>query len=129
MFEFAVKRPVAVTVIMSALVILGIYFGMDLKLELTPTLDIPVVAIVTTYSGAGPSEVEEQVSKKIEDQVGTVENLKKITSRSQDNVSIVIAEFHYGTDMIQALSDVRDKDGKQIYKDIFEKLESVVKNK
>ena len=109
MFEFAVKRPVAVTVIMSALVILGIYFGMDLKLELTPTLDIPVVAIVTTYPGAGPSEVEEQVSKKIEDQVGTVENLKKITSRSQDNVSIVIAEFHYGTDMIQALSDVRDK--------------------
>ena len=109
MFEFAVKRPVAVTVIMSALVILGIYFGMDLKLELTPTLDIPVVAIVTTYPGAGPSEVEEQVSKKIEDQVGTVENLKKITSRSQDNVSTVIAEFHFGTDMIQALSDVRDK--------------------
>ena len=109
MFEFAVKRPVAVTVIMLALVSLGIHFGMNLKLELIPTLDVPVVSIVTTYPGAGPSEVEEQVSKKIEDQVGTVEHLKKITSRSQDNVSIVIAEFHYGTDMIQALSDVRDK--------------------
>ena len=109
MFEFAVKRPVAVTVIMLALVSLGIHFGMHLKLELIPTLDVPVVSIVTTYPGAGPSEVEEQVSKKIEDQVGTVEHLKKITSRSQDNVSIVIAEFHYGTDMIQALSDVRDK--------------------
>lgn len=109
MFEFAVRRPVAVSVIMLALVGLGLYFGSNLKLELTPTLDIPVAAIVTTYIGAGPSEVEEQLSKKIEDQVGSVENLKKVTSTSQDNVSIVIAEFHYGTDMIQALSDVRDK--------------------
>lgn len=109
MFEFSVKRPVAVTVIMTALVILGVYFGNNLKLELIPTLDIPVAAIITTYPGAGPSEVEEQISKKIEDQVGSVENLKKVTSTSQDNVSIVIAEFYYGTDMIQAMSDVRDK--------------------
>lgn len=109
MFEFSVKRPVAVSVIMISIVILGIFFGSNLNLELIPTLDIPVAAIITTYQGAGPTEVEEQISKKIEDQVGSVENLKKVTSTSQDDVSIVIAEFYYGTDMIQALSDVRDK--------------------
>lgn len=109
MFEFAVRRPVSVTVIMLAFVVLGLYFGSKLSLELFPSMDIPIVTVVTVYSGAGPEEVEEQVSKKIEDQVGTVANLKELSSTSQDNISIVVAEFHYGTNMIEAVADVRDK--------------------
>ncbi len=109
MFEFAVKRPVSVSIIMLMMVGLGLYFGSKLKLEFFPTLDIPVVTVITVYQGAGPEEIEEQVTKKIEDQVGTVAQLKKLRSTSQDNVSIVIAEFYYGTNMIQALADVRDK--------------------
>lgn len=109
MFEFAVKRSVSVSIIMIALVGLGLYFGSKLKLEFFPTLDIPVVTIITVYQGAGPEEVEEQVTKKIEDQVGTVAQLKKLNSTSQDNISIVTAEFHYGTNMLEAVADVRDK--------------------
>ena len=109
MFEFAVKRSVSVSIIMIALVGLGLYFGSKLKLEFFPTLDIPVVTIITIYQGAGPEEIEEQVTKKIEDQVGTVAQLKKMRSTSQDNISIVVAEFYYGTDMLQAVADIRDK--------------------
>lgn len=109
MFEFSVKKPVAVSIIFLALILLGLYFGAKLNLEFFPTLDIPIATVVTIYPGAGPYEIEEQITKKIEEQAGTVPGLKKITSISQDNISIVVVKFHYGVDMNQSLAEVRDK--------------------
>ncbi|MDQ7824408.1 MAG: efflux RND transporter permease subunit [Candidatus Eremiobacteraeota bacterium] len=109
MFEFAVRRPVAVTIIMLALIGLGVYFGNMLNIEFFPKLDIPMVSVTTLYPGAGPEEVEEQVTKRLEDSLGSVANLKKISSTSQDNVSLVMLEFEYGTNMTETLADVREK--------------------
>lgn len=109
MFEFAVKRPVAVTVIILALLGLGLYFGQSVNVEFFPKLDIPIVSITTLYPGAGPEEVEEQISKPMEESLGTVGNLKKISSTSRDSVSLVILEFEYGTNMVETVADVREK--------------------
>ncbi len=109
MFEFAVKRPVSVTIIILALIGLGIYFGGQVNVELFPKLDIPMVSVTTLYPGAGPEEVEEQVTRPLEESLGTVGNLKKISSTSQENISTVILEFEYGTNMTETVADVREK--------------------
>jgi hydrophobic/amphiphilic exporter-1 (mainly G- bacteria), HAE1 family len=109
MFEFSVRRPVAVTMIILTLIGLGIYFGNQVNVEFFPKLDIPIVSVTTVYPGAGPQEVEEQVTKKLEESLGTVGSLKKISSTSQDSVSLVILEFEYGTNMTETVADVREK--------------------
>ncbi|MGV8124394.1 MAG: efflux RND transporter permease subunit [Candidatus Xenobiia bacterium LiM19] len=109
MFEFAVKRPVSVIIIIIAMIGLGIYFGNKINVELFPKLDIPMVSVTTLYPGAGPEEVEEQVTRPLEESLGTVGNLKKISSTSQENVSMVMLEFEYGTNMTETTADVREK--------------------
>lgn len=109
MFEFSVKRPAAVTVIVLALIGLGIYYGNMVNIEFFPKLDIPIVSITTIYPGAGPEEVEEQVTKPMEESLGTVGNLKKISSTSRESISMVILEFEYGTNMTETVADVREK--------------------
>lgn len=109
MFEFAVRRPAAVTVIVLALFGLGIYYGNMVNVEFFPKLDIPIVTITTIYPGAGPEEVEEQVSKPMEESLGTVGNLKKISSTSRESLSMVVLEFEYGTNMTETVADVREK--------------------
>ncbi|MHC9543597.1 MAG: efflux RND transporter permease subunit [Vulcanimicrobiota bacterium] len=109
MFEFAVKRPVSVIIIILAMIGLGIYFSNNINVELFPKLDIPMVSVTTLYPGAGPEEVEEQVTRPLEESLGTVGNLKKISSTSQENVSMVMLEFEYGTNMTETTADVREK--------------------
>jgi HAE1 family hydrophobic/amphiphilic exporter-1 len=109
MFEFAVKRPVSVIIIILGLVGLGIYFGGQVNVEFFPKMDIPMVSVTTIYPGAGPEEVEEQVTRPLEESLGTVGNLKKISSTSQENISMVILEFEYGTNMTETVADVREK--------------------
>jgi hydrophobic/amphiphilic exporter-1 (mainly G- bacteria), HAE1 family len=109
MFEFAVRRPVAITIIMLTLFGLGLYFANQVNVEFFPKLDIPMVSVTTVYPGAGPQEVEEQVTKKLEESLGTLGNLKKLSSTSQDSISLIVIEFEYGTNMVEAVADVREK--------------------
>jgi len=108
-FEFAVKRPVAVTMIFLIMILLGVVSYSKLGLDLFPELDLPMLVIQTSYTGAGPQEVESQITRPLEGAIGTVSGVKNITSYSSRGNSIIIAEFAWGTDLNLATSQIRDR--------------------
>jgi len=107
--EFAVRRPVAVVMAVLAIVLLGGVAFNRLAIDLLPRMNIPVAAVMTSYEGAGPQEVEEMVTRPIEEAVATVENVKRISSVSQPGTSMVMVRFNWGTDMDVATQDIRAK--------------------
>jgi len=113
MFRFfarmAVRRPVLTTMLVVILVVMGCFSYFTLGVDLLPGVDFPVVTITTVYPGAGPLEVEQQVTEKVEDAVSTIGNLQTLTSYSRENVSIVVAEFDYDVDADLVAIDVKDK--------------------
>jgi HAE1 family hydrophobic/amphiphilic exporter-1 len=113
MFRFfaslAVHRPVLTSMLVLVLVILGGFSYFRLGVDLLPGIDFPVVTVSTVYPGAGPEEVEVQVTELIEDAISSVPNLESLTSYSMENVSVVIVEFGYGVDADLAAIDVKDK--------------------
>jgi len=113
MFRFfarmAVRRPVLTTMLVVILVVMGVTSYFTLGVDLLPGVDFPVVTVTTVYPGAGPQEVEQQVTEKVEDAVSTIGNLQTLTSYSRENMSIVIAEFEYSVDADLVAIDVKDK--------------------
>jgi len=107
--ELAIRRPVLVLMVISALVVLGGRAYRDLVLELFPRIDFPFVVVTTVYPGANPEEVETSVTKKIEDAVATVEGVRHIQSQSQQNLSVVMIEFELETDVDEAAAEVRSR--------------------
>jgi HAE1 family hydrophobic/amphiphilic exporter-1 len=104
-----VKRPALTTMITVAFVVLGIYSYGRMVVELMPNVEFPFVIVTTAYPGASPGEVETQVTKKIEDAVSTIANVKTLTSYSQENVSQVFIEFELETKVDLDAIDVKDK--------------------
>lgn len=107
--RLSVNRPVTVLMGMLAVLVLGVLSWTQLKVDLLPDITFPVVAVVTVYPGAGPAEVEEYVTKPIEEQCGLVKDLKHLSSTSAEGVSVVTLEFEWGTDMDDASFDTREK--------------------
>ncbi|HOI89903.1 MAG TPA: efflux RND transporter permease subunit [Candidatus Rifleibacterium sp.] len=106
---FGVKWPVTTTMIFLATVILGLFSWTQLGVDLMPDFEIPSVSIITSYSGAGPQEIESTITEVIEENVSTVANVDEITSQSMEGVSIVNVKFEWGIDLNEATSDIRDK--------------------
>ncbi|MGN9165038.1 efflux RND transporter permease subunit [Tissierellaceae bacterium HCP3S3_D8] len=107
--KFAVKRPVTITMIVLMVIILGVVSLAGLPIDLFPEIEIPVTIVSTSYSGAGPQEIENLITKRIEGAVATVGNIDKISSISAQGQSIVIAQFDFGTDMNFAALEMREK--------------------
>ncbi len=107
--NLAIKRPVVILMLIAALIVLGLRGFTTMPAELNPKVDFPNVSVFTSYSGAGPQEVETLISKPIEDAVSSVSGVKNITSVSQQGVSSVAIEFYLGTDLDVAASDIREK--------------------
>lgn len=107
--EFSVKQPVATLMLFLAMVVLGLFSLNLLPVDLYPDIEPPVVSILTSWPGASASDVESEVSKRIEDQVNGVNNLDTLTSKSVDNLSVVSAKFDWGTDLDNATNDLRDR--------------------
>lgn len=107
--NISVQRPTLVVVLFSILVLLGIVSYTSLKYELLPKISSPVISVTTIYPGAGPSEVETAVTKKIEAAVSTLENLESTQGISQEGASVVIATLIYGTDVDKALQEAQRK--------------------
>ena len=107
--ELAVKRPVTITILVGVLIILGWVSFSRLGVDLYPDMKFPVGAVLTTYNGAGPEEVESQVSQPLEGVLGTIANVKEITSYSLAGSSIVVVQFNWGTDMEFAALNMREK--------------------
>ncbi|NNJ11815.1 efflux RND transporter permease subunit [Chloroflexales bacterium ZM16-3] len=107
--DVAINQPVFITMIMLAVITFGILAFNTTPVNLLPDIDVPVVAVTISYSGAGPESVADQVVKPIEDAVNTLEGLEHITSQASDGFGLIILSFKSGTDINQADQDVREK--------------------
>ena len=109
LYSTAVKKPVTTALIFVGVVILGLFSYTRLSVDLFPKIETNMLTVITAYAGASASDIETNVTRPIEDVLNSCENLKKITSQSKDNMSLVTLEFNYGTDINTATNDVRDK--------------------
>ena len=108
-YETAVKNPVGTSLIFIGVVLIGLLFYRQLPIDLYPNIDLNIVSVMTSYSGAGAQDVEANVTRPLEDVLNTTEKLKEITSQSRDGLSMIMLEFDFGTDMDAVMNDVRDK--------------------
>ena len=109
LIRLAVERPVTTAMFYCALVLVGLIALIQLPRELFPTISFPELLVVTRYGSAAPEELESIITKLVEEQAGTVPNLKRVRSISREGVSVVILEFNWGTDMGLAHLTVREK--------------------
>jgi HAE1 family hydrophobic/amphiphilic exporter-1 len=107
MTELSVRRPITGVMIFLALTILGLFTFSRLKLDMLPDIEFPIVAVITQYPGAGPESIEQVVTKPIEEAMASVENVEDVFSESNQNFSLVLVKFTWGTDMDKAERDVR----------------------
>jgi HAE1 family hydrophobic/amphiphilic exporter-1 len=107
--DTAIRRPVTTILVSLVLVLFGVVSISRMPVDIFPQVTLPSVIIVTTYPGAGPLEVEAEVTKLLEQRVGTISNLKEITSRSLENISIIQLQFAWGTNLDAVAADVRDR--------------------
>jgi HAE1 family hydrophobic/amphiphilic exporter-1 len=105
----SLQNPVFATMLMLAIVVMGLFSYQRLKVDQFPNIDFPVVVISTEYLGASPEIVESEVSKKIEEGVNSIAGISALTSRSYENQSLVIIEFQLHIDGRKAAEDVREK--------------------
>jgi HAE1 family hydrophobic/amphiphilic exporter-1 len=104
----AVSRPTTFLIIFVILVGLGIFGMVNLPIDLMPEINPPYLVVFTSYTGAGPEEVERSVTRTLEAALASVSSLEKVTSTSSKGTSMVIMEFTYGTDLADASNSVRD---------------------
>ena len=108
-YESSVKRPVLVSIAFIAVMIMGIFSYSKLSIDLLPDFDMNMAMVFVTYPNASAEDVENNVTKILESSLSTVNDLKKLTSTSKDNVAIVTVEVNWGTDLDAAVNDMRDK--------------------
>lgn len=107
--DVSIRRPVFTVMMIMSLVVLGWFSYIKLNVDLYPNVDIPYVVITTVLPGAGPEQIETDVTKKIEDAVNPIEGVDKIMSTSQEGASIVVIGFKLEIDGKTAAQDVREK--------------------
>ncbi len=104
-----IKKPVTTVMVTLMVFIAGIVSYFHLDQALMPDMDLPIAVVATTYVGASPEEIEELISKPLEESMGTIANVDTITSYSAMNMSMVLLQFVDGTDIDMAAVDMRDK--------------------
>lgn len=107
--EISIKRPTLIIVLFTVLTLAGLLSYQSLNYELLPKFSPPVLSITTIYPGASPSEVENTVTKTIEDAVASMENIKKLEATSFEGVSVVVVTLNTGADVDFALNDAQRK--------------------
>lgn len=107
--ELGVKRAVTTAMIFIAVIILGAVSLTRMGLDMLPDIEIPTIAVITTYRGVGPEEVEERITRVAEERLATVEDLDKIEASSSEGISVVSLRFKWGANLDNAMNDVRDK--------------------
>lgn len=107
--RLSINRPITVLMLTAVVLALGFVAFRGLPLDLLPSLEFPVAAVITSYSGAGPREVENLVTRPIEQALATVGNVTNIYSTSSRGQSIVVVEFNWGTNMDFATLEMRER--------------------
>ena len=105
----SVKRPLTIIMVFLVVLMFGAIGYSKMPANLMPDIEIPVVLVTTQWNGAGPEDIDEQVSKPIEEKLSAVSNVKTTISQSQESVSMVLAQFEYGTDVDELMNDIRTK--------------------
>jgi HAE1 family hydrophobic/amphiphilic exporter-1 len=106
--KLSVDRPVTTAMVFVAVLLFGIVSLKMLPLDVMPAMELPSLTVLTVYPGASANEVEDQVSRVLETQLSGVQDLRKISSSSRENVSIVSLQFDWGSDINQATNNTRD---------------------
>lgn len=106
MSKFSVKKPFTILVAVIIIIVFGFVSVSRMNAELLPEMNLPYMLVITTYPGASPEKVEEEVSKPMENSLGTISHVKNILSVSAENYSMVEMEFEDGTDMDSAMVKV-----------------------
>ena len=107
--RLSVNRPVTTIMVFIAIILLGVISWVKLPQELFPPITYPQITVLTVYENAAPEEIESLITKVIEEAVGTVNNVKRISSISKEGLSLVMVEFIWGTNMDFAALNVREK--------------------
>ncbi len=108
-YKTAVNNPITTILVFIAVALFGIFSLVKLPIDFMPRIDTPYIMVITAYPGASAEDIEENVSKPLENSLNGVDNLKHISSKSKENISTVFLQFEYGTDNDVATNDVRDK--------------------
>ena len=109
LYQSAVKKPITTALIFVAVAIFGLFSLMNIPIDLIPEIETNTIMVMTSYQGANASDIENNVTKPLENVLNSVSDLKHITSTSKENVSVVVLEFEFGIDIDVATNDVRDK--------------------
>ncbi len=109
--DVSIKRPLAVSMVFVGVILFGLISLTNLPINLFPDVTFPMMIILTSYPGAGPEEIEYNLTDPLEKTLGTVNNVEKITSTTSENTSLITLEFTWGTDLDAASNDVRDRIG------------------
>ncbi|MCX6030443.1 MAG: efflux RND transporter permease subunit [Chloroflexi bacterium] len=108
-WETSIKQPVFISMIMLALIVLGVLAYTGMPLDFFPNVSYPTLAVITVYAGAGPGEIESQVTKPIEEAMVTAPGVEEVQSRSNEGYSVVVVSFNLDKDEKVALQEVREK--------------------
>lgn len=107
--KFVLKRPITTLMAVLCLIVFGYTSVTSMDLESTPEMDMPMLMVMTTYSGASPEDINDIITKPIEDAAGSLSGLKSITSSSTEGSSRIMLEYEYGTDTDEAYDDLKKK--------------------
>jgi len=107
--NFSIRRPITIVMMILIIIVFGAISYYKIPVDFLPEMDFPVAFVVTSYKGAAPEEIENLVTKMVEEAVSTVDNIKKVSSSSQEGLSTVVVEFNWGTNMNFASQDMREK--------------------
>ena len=108
-YQTAVKRPITTILIFLGIAIFGLFSLTRLSIDLYPDIETNSIMVMTTYSGASAEDIETNRTRPLENMLNGVSDLKHITSKSKENISIITLTFEYGIDIDVATNDVRDK--------------------
>lgn len=109
--EVSIRRPFAISMIFLGLIVFGLISITKLPVDLFPNITLPMMVVMTSYPGAGPQEIESQITQPFEKILGTLNNIDNITSTSSENTSMIMLRFAWGTDLDASANDVRDRLG------------------
>ena len=107
-YESAVRKPISTVLLFIGVMVFGLFSLSRLSVDQYPEIEIPQISVITMYPGANAADIETNITRVLEDNLNTVNNLKKLTSKSQDNVSLINVEFEYGSDLNEGANEIRD---------------------
>ena len=105
--KFAVKRPITIFLCLLTIAFFGAQSLFGAKLELTPEVEMPMLVMATVYPGASPEDIKDLITMKQEDAISSLDAVDTVQSYSQENVSVVLVQYEYGTNMDTTYIDLK----------------------